>query len=376
MLLGVDLSMLDELSSLNPVYRYDGIEVEPFDFFANRCKTKMTRIRLWHNPYDDNARPYGGGTNDFNCFLRLAKKANAFGMSVLLDFHYSDFWVDPGRQKLPKAWANLSYAQLIDTIYGYTKSVLEEAKANDIDIGAIQVGNEITNGMLHPFGDVWKEFDPALGGGFEGHVALLSSAIRACREIYPSAKIVIHLEHSGSPEIQIPYIERIVSMCLDFDVIGESYYPYWHGGFDCFENNITQLIERFGKEVWVVEMGYEYMTSKVPGHHCELHDPDNPDFQVGNIHGRIPFEGSKEGQANYLKTFLALCKRIGIGLVCYWEPCWIQMEVGWAKEAGQIYCGLVPSKAYNDWSNECLFDEDGNANPAVDVFTQDYVDSI
>ena len=97
----------------------------------------------------------------------------------------------------------------------------------------------------------------------------------------------------------------------------------------------------------------------------------------GNINGRIPFLGNKEGQALYLKKFLEICKKNDVEMVFYWEPAWILMPGnGWAKEAGQIYCGLEPTTAYNDWANETLFDFNGDANPAIDVFTQQYVDSI
>ena len=107
MKLGVDLSIMDELEKLNPVYKYQGKEIEPFHFFASHSGISVVRIRLWNRPYDDNGNPYGGGTNDLDCFIRLAKKAQKEGMKVMLDFHYSDFWADPSRQLLPKDWKEL-----------------------------------------------------------------------------------------------------------------------------------------------------------------------------------------------------------------------------------------------------------------------------
>ena len=104
MKLGVDLSILDELLPLGARYFYQGKPVEPFSFFAKHSGISMVRLRLWHHPYDENGYGYGGGGNDLECFLRLAKKAKEAGMAIMLDFHYSDFWVDPGKQNPPKAW--------------------------------------------------------------------------------------------------------------------------------------------------------------------------------------------------------------------------------------------------------------------------------
>ena len=376
MRLGVDLSIMDEQASNHPVFYYEGKPIEPFSFFAKHSGISLVRLRLWHDPFDEEGNPYGGGTNDLACFLRLAKKAQENGMGILLDFHYSDFWVDPSRQLLPKAWAKLSFSELVKAVYDYTKETLLRISSESIDLAAIQVGNEISNGMLHPFGDVWKTYSPEHGGGFEGHAMLLKAGLQACKEVFPNAKRLIHLEHSGSFDMQDTYFGEMVKHGVDFDAIGESYYPYWHGGFPCFEDNVTKLMAKYRKPIWVVEMGYEFMKSKIEGHHSGFDEGAEEDFIVGNINGRVPFEGSKRGQADYLKSFLGLCKRIGVEMVCYWEPCWTDMSVGWAKDAGQRYVGLVPTKASNDWANECLFDEENNANPAVDVFTQSFVDKL
>ena len=377
MKLGVDLSILDELNQLHPSFKYQGQEVEPFSFFANHSHIDMVRLRLWHNPYDEEGNPYGGGTNDLACFLRLAEKAKENGMQVLLDFHYSDFWVDPSRQKLPKAWVNKTYQEVVDLVGEYTREVLIEAKKRDIPIGAVQIGNEITHGMLFPFGELSREFHEKEGGGFEGLATLLQAGCQAVKEIYPEAKRIIHVEHAASKDLQEWFFGNLLKYPVDFEVIGESYYPYWHGPFRDFKDNISNLTAKYGKEIWVMEMGYEYAESRVEGHHSEFNEKDDPDFAVGNINGKVPFPLTKEGQAGYLKTLLGICKELGIGRVFYWEPAWVLLpNQGWALDAGQIYCGLTPTPGQNDWANETLFDFDGNANPGIDVFTQDYVDSL
>ena len=104
MILGVDLSIQDELDKLNPKYLYKGELIEPFNFFSKHSGVSIVRIRLWNHPYDEEGNPFGGGTNDINCFIRLAKRAKEQGMKVVIDYHYSDFYVDPSRQTLPKEW--------------------------------------------------------------------------------------------------------------------------------------------------------------------------------------------------------------------------------------------------------------------------------
>ncbi|MCR5491231.1 MAG: arabinogalactan endo-1,4-beta-galactosidase [Bacilli bacterium] len=377
MKLGVDISVADELQHLNPKYIYKGKEVEPFDFFGHHSKIAVTRIRLWHNPYDDNGNRFGGGTNDLPAFIRMAKKAQENGMGVMLDFHYSDFYVDPSRQRVPRAWEGLSsYAEVVKAMYEYTLNTLKTIKENGIDLVAIQVGNEISHGMLWPYGDQEKQFNEKDGGGFRGLCGLLKAGIKACNEVFPNAKTVIHLEHSGSFDMQQWYFDNILAEGVEFDVIGESYYPYWHGPFAMFEDCVTRLKKKYGKEIWVVELGYQYEPTKNPNY-SEVTDAKEGDFIIGNVNGRIPFEQSKQGQADYVGMMLQICKRIGVGMVFYWEPTWIYVPGnGWADDAGQIYCGLTPMPADNAWVTETFFDRQGEANPVVDVFTQDYVDSI
>ena len=377
MKLGVDLSIMDELNKLGPKFYYEGKEIEPFHFFAEHSNISVVRLRLWNDPYDDKGNPYGGGTNDLTSFLRMAKKAQEEGMMVMLDFHYSDFWVDPHRQKLPKAWENLkNYDEAKETLYRFTLDTLKTIKENGIDLYAIQVGNEITHGMVWPYGETEREFDPINGGGFIGHCGLLKEGIRACKEVFPKAKTILHLEHSGSYDMQDWYFSKILEQNVEFDVIGESYYPYWHGPFPLFEDCISRLKEKYQKEIWILELGYQFMPTVDPDY-SEVTDAKEGDFIVGNVNGRIPFEQSKQGQANYIAMMLKICKNLGIGLICYWEPTWMHKPaIPWADLPGQAYCDLIPEPAGNSWDVETFFDYDGNANPVIDIFTQQFVDNI
>ena len=315
MKLGVDLSVQDELDKLNPKYSYLGKEVEPFHFFANHCKIGVARFRLWNNPYDENGNPYGGGTNDLATFLRLAKRAQKEGMQIVLDFHYSDFWVDPSRQTCPKAWKGKNFPEVVDALYQYTLDTLKVIRDNNIDLLAVQVGNEITHGLVWPYGDNEKEFDPQNGGGFKGLGMLLKAGIKAVNEIYPKAKTILHLEHSGSYDMQDWYFSHIINEGVKFDVIGESYYPYWHGPFNMFKDCISRLKEKFKKEIWVVELGYEYIPQDENHDFSEVTDAKEGDFIIGNVNGRIPFPQTKDGQADYLALMLKICKEFGIEIV-------------------------------------------------------------
>ena len=376
MKLGVDLSMQEELNEYDPHYYYQGKEVDPYLFFGKQCHIDSLRLRLWHHPFDEEGNPYGGGSNDLERFLIQAKKGQQAGMKILLDFHFSDFFVDPSRQKLPKAWANATYDELATLLDDYVRKTLTRIKNEGIKLHAIQIGNETTSGFLHPFGNVNNPHIPNKGGGFAGFARFFKIAHRACKDIYPEALTLVHLEHPGSYGLQEWWLDNVLKEGIDFDVIGESYYPYWHGNLKEFEASILKLEEKYHKPIWIVEMGYEWAVSKLEGHHSDF-PTDTEEFLEGNIDGRVPFHLSKQGQADYLKHFLALCKRIGIERVYYWEPTWIELpNQGWAKPAGMAYCGLEPGPAGNDWANETLFDYEGHANPAVEIFNQDFADKL
>lgn len=377
MKLGVDLSIMEELYDFNPHYFYEGKEIEVFSFFANHSKISTVRLRVWVDPFDIEGKPYGGGTCDLITILRLAKKARDNGMSVLIDFHYSDFWVDPSRQICPKAWQGKTFQQVKRALYSYTKKVLTTLKKENVDVIGVQVGNEITNGMTYPYGQIEKEYHPETGGGFKGHAYLLKSGIKAVREIFPEAKVVIHLEHSGSNDMQDWYYSKCVELGVDFDVMGESYYPYWHGPIVDFIDNITKLKNKFHKEIWVVEIGYEFSRSHLLEDETIRGKEELDKEVICDINEKVPSPFSKEGQAKYMATMLEVCKKLGIEMVYYWEPTWIYCEGdSWAKPAGEAYCGLVPGAPVNSWANSTLFDFDGNANPAIDVFTQDFIDKL
>ncbi len=377
MKLGVDLSSLDELEKLGPVFTYKGEKVDPYEFFSYHSGIKTVRLRVWVDPYDEEGNSYGGGGNDLEATIRMALKAKAAGMNTLIDFHYSDFYTDPSRQILPKPWRGKKYKEVLLELSNYTKKTLLALKEHEIDVMGVQIGNEVTHGMMFPFGEVGREYSEENGGGFRGQAEILKTARDAVKEIYPNAKVILHLEHSGYLDIQEWFLSNIQKYFFDFDVLGESYYPYWHAGLPHFKDTMTKIKEKFRKEIWIVEIGYEYIES-YPDYKKDLPDVPESEFVVGDVNGRIPFPKTKQGQADYIKKLLEVCVEIGAEYAFYWEPCWIYMpHNGWATHAGERYCGYeTEGDTVNVWAAYTFFDLEGQANPVVDVFTQDFVDSI
>ena len=362
--LGVDLSTYEHLAAFDPHYYYRGEEVEPLSFFHDHNGVTLLRLRVWLHPSSVEGIPYGAGNNDLACFLRLARLGMKKGYKILLNFHYSDFWVDPSKQTLPKAWRDYNFEQLVEAVYSYTKETLLTCRAYGIELHGIQIGNEITHGILWPFGALYNERVEGKGGGWHCLAELLKAGSKAAKEVYPEAKRVIHLEHSGSKDMQEEFFSHLVAEGLDFDVIGESYYPYWHGTFEELEENIVNLQRLFHKPVWIVEAGYAYSTEQKAG--GGLEDTIDANFEATH---NLPFPLTKEGQKGYVERLIALSKKLGVEEIYYWEPCWLtRPHCGWAERAGQEYLGVHGDPDANEWATETLFDESGEANPALDSY--------
>lgn len=159
---GADISMLAEVEKSGGRYfDQNGKQVDPIKHLKDKG-VNYVRVRLWHNPYDSQGRAYNGGTNDLNTAIGLSKRAKAQNMKVLLDFHYSDFWTDPGKQFKPKAWASLSQSDLEKAVSNYTSDVLKAMKAQNALPNMVQIGNELNSGMLWPNGKSWGKVEASL----------------------------------------------------------------------------------------------------------------------------------------------------------------------------------------------------------------------
>lgn len=158
---GADVSILADMEKSGASYYENGVKKDALQILKNNG-VNYVRLRLWQNPYDEQGNSYGAGTNDLKTTIALSRRAKNLGLKVLLDFHYSDFWVDPGKQNVPKAWKEYNFEQLDTALYDYTKSVLTEMKNNGVYPDMIQIGNELNSGMLWPDGKSWGKVEESL----------------------------------------------------------------------------------------------------------------------------------------------------------------------------------------------------------------------
>ena len=363
MILGIDASTyLEELE--HGAKFYDGdIEIDPLDAFVANGVDYM-RIRLWNDPKSPDGDPYLAGNCDINHYVRFAELAKSKGYKILLDFHYSDFLADPGKQFIPKAWAWYNIDEMCDAVYSFTKECLEIALREGVSPDMIQVGNEITNGILWPMGKLEIDGKRCNYGNF---CRLIKAGCAACREVVPGAKLVLHLERSNDKTVYQEFFAEMEKAEVDYDIIGASYYPYWHGTpKELFEN--LNACRHFGKEIMVTELGYGFTDKAYTllGEEKRL-VIDAERANVPGVTDRYPL--TPEGQAEYIRDFLALARENDIGGVFYWEPLWIPGEgICWASEAGQAYIQEEGKSTANEWANQCLFDYNGRKLPAFDEF--------
>ena len=365
MFLGIDISTYFEEKEINAKYYIDGREVDPIKIFVNQGVSYM-RIRVWNHPYDEEGHPYLAGTNDTKEFIRLGTLAKKYGMRIILDFHYSDFWADPGKQYAPKEWKDLSFEEVVDKVYEFSKEVLLLAKEKDLPIDYVQVGNEITNGMIWPFGQLDGSVSPRRG--YENLFKLLESGVKAVRD-FSQAKVIIHLERSYDQVIYNEFFSHMVKYGLDYDVIGMSYYPYWHGTTVQLFANIKMLKEKFHKDVMIVETGYGFTAEDYikEGSHAQLVFTDG---EKDYLNQKMEYPMTKDGQRKFVKDLLEKAQTAGVVGVCYWEPLWLPGEgICWASKYVLPYIHQEDAKSLrNEWANQCLYDYEGNALPALSEF--------
>lgn len=269
---GGDISLLPAYEEAGAVYLdYNGqpIDGSALDFFASQGWDIM-RIRLFVNPAN-----YNGPDKDPNAcqsldyIIPICKRIKAAGLPLMLDFHYSDTWADPAKQWTPTDWVGLDDQQLYQKIYDYTRETLETLAAEGVTPDFIQTGNEISYGMLWgawnaPASSLKKCFINS-NANWERFTTLLKQAGKACREVCPSAKIVLHTERVSNIPVQDNFYTRMKDAQVDYDIIGLSYYPYFHGPLSNLDNAVNSLEEKFpDKDIMVVETGYPYKW-EVPG---------------------------------------------------------------------------------------------------------------
>ena len=336
--LGGDVSLLPSYEAQGTVYKdYGGQEVSLLPFLKGQG-WNMIRVRLFVDPQHAPAEHKGEGVcQDLDYVIGLCRQVKEAGMQVMLDFHYSDTWADPGKQFTPKRWEGCDAKSLADSVYDYTRRSLQAMERAGVAPEMIQVGNEITNGMLWPIG----KLDPSGSEGFDILCSLLKAGCKACREVCPKSQIIIHTEKAGDWDITRNYYCQLRERRVDYDIIGLSYYPMWHGTIPNLGKNLDNLSRLFpDKPVMIVETAAYYSHEK---------DPWAKPEQYGEF-----YPISVEGQTQFTRELVGelVSHRNVIGL--FW---WFPEENAFGNQVTK------------GWLNRGLFDNrTGQALPALREF--------
>lgn len=341
---GGDISLLPEYEAAGAKYKTnDGTEIPDLLPWLREQGMNAMRVRLFVNPADHKAKyPSEYDPNacqDLEYITPLCQDIVDNGFDLMLDFHYSDTWADPAKQWIPESWRGLSDEQLYEKIYDYTKETLLSLKEAGVTPSFIQPGNEISYGMLWGMED---DSSSSLKKTFMGSDAnwnrlgqLLSQAIKACREVCPDAKIVLHTERVAQPDVLKNFYDRMAGLDVDYDIIGLSYYPYFHGDMSVLDTALSMLQNNFpGKNIMIVETGYSYKW-EVPG--------TTYDFSK-------KWTYSEAGQNAYAKDLVSTLEKYENADGLFW----------WWMEYNAFGTSL------SGWYNAPLFNSlDGRATPAL-----------
>lgn len=362
-MIGADVSSLPEVERCGGKFYDHGVQRDALEILRD-YGVNTVRLRLWNDPYSPEGRPYGAGSCDLEYVTALARRVKAMGFSWLLDFQYSDFWADPGKQTVPKAWRGLDLEGLVRAVGEYTGAVLRSLRDAGAAPDMAAVGNELSLGLLWPYG---KYPD------FAAMTRLVSAGVEAVRAFDPALPVMVHLDNGGSNALYREWFDGYLAHGgADFDCIGLSYYPFWHGPLSGLRDNLRDIGARYGKPLIVAEtsMGYtmeDYRRyEKLPPE--QLKGMATRPALVEKIEHPMTPEGQRAFLRELIDILRAEPKAAGY---CWWEPCWIPVPgSGWATEEGWTYVG-ERGPGGNEWANQALFDYEGNALPALEELRRD-----
>ena len=241
---GADISWLQSQEAHGTVFSDGGVEGDALAILRDNGFNYI-RLRIFVNPRSELGYSQRDGYCDLEHTLEMARRIKEAGMYFLLDFHYSDNWADPQKQIMPQAWQTYSYEEVCEAVYEHTREVLQALEAQNTTPDMVQVGNEVSNGMLWPYGSVRHSF--------EGLCGLLREGVRAVREYAPEAEVMIHVALGGQAEESQRFFDAMADYGVEYDIIGQSYYPEWHSTLEELEANARALVERYAKPLIVVE---------------------------------------------------------------------------------------------------------------------------
>ena len=380
-MLGVDISSVLSLEDSGVVFRdWNGNPADPFELFA-QGGANYVRVRIWNDPwYNDNGtlRGFGGGNNDVARAIEIGRRATDAGMQLLVNFHYSDFWADPGKQMAPRAWEGMTVEQKADALYQFTYEAITAMLEAGIDIGMVQIGNETNNGMAGVTG--WSNKLPLFSAGSRAIIDAERNFRVSMGESNPPRDILIAV-HKTDPMNRSLFInaaQQLANAGIEYDVFGISFYHFWHGDLDNLLALMNSIARGFGVYVAVFETSYPFTAEDTDGH-------SNSWSGYGEV---VDYPISVQGQAHAIRDVVAAVAAVdnGMGIGTFlWEPAWITVGhdgadanrplwqthgSGWASSWASAY-DPYDAGAYwggSSWDNQAFFDHLGNPLPSLNLF--------
>lgn len=363
---GVDISSIVSLEQSGVKFYSNSGKKQDIMKTLRQSGVNYVRVRVWNNPYDRKGNGYGGGNSDLKKVIEIGKRATANGMKVLVDFHYSDFWADPAKQQVPKAWKSLNFEEKKQALYSYTKKSLKTLIDQGVNVGMVQIGNE-TNGAFVGEKD-WTKIS-----------SLFNEGSRAVRSFNQHILVALHFTN---PETEGRY--RNIALTLkenkvDYDVFASSYYPFWHGTLSNLTAVLKDVANISGKKVMVAETSYAYTASDGDGHE------NTAPKKSGQT---LSYPITVQGQAHSVRDVIQAVSDVGtpgIG-VFYWEPAWLPVGKpghlkqnkmkwekygsGWASSYAKEYDPEDAGKWFGGSAvdNQALFDFSGHPLSSLNVF--------
>ena len=361
-IMGMDASAVPSLEASGvKYYDHDGNEKDVYQILSENG-INYIRVRIWNDPFDKDGNGYGGGNCDIENAVAIGKRATKYGMKLLVNFHYSDFWADPAKQQAPKAWKYMNVTQKSEALYEYTKECLQKLLDAGVDIGMVQIGNETTGQMCGE--SKWDKIS-----------TLMSAGSKAVRELCPDALVAIHFTNPEKITNYESYSANLNYYGVDYDVFASSYYPAWHGTVENLTEVLNKVANQYGKKTMIIETAY-------------VNTLDDTDFYAnGGTDGIKMYPFTEQGQANHIRDLAdaAVNKMNNCIGICYWEGTWISVGgesweensaiwekygSGWASSYAGEYDPDDAGLWYGGCSvdNQAFFDENGKARESLKVF--------
>ncbi|WP_053070513.1 glycosyl hydrolase 53 family protein [Alkalihalobacillus pseudalcaliphilus] len=371
---GVDISSIVALENSGVTFYNEAGEEQDIFQTLSEAGVNYIRARIWNDPFDLDGNGYGGGNNDLETAIEIGQRATEHGMSLLVNFHYSDFWADPAKQDPPKAWEQLDFNEKKTAVYHFTKDSLVALRDEGIHVGMVQVGNETTGAFIgeHDWGRM---------------STLFNEGSQAVRDVDPSILVALHFTNPETAGRYETIARTLAEHHVDYDVFASSYYPFWHGTLENLTHVLSEVATTYDKEVLVVETSYTYTEADGDGH------ANTAPQETGQV---LNYPITVQGQANAIRDVIEAIANIGekgIGIF-YWEPAWLpvgppeQLEQnkqlwerfgsGWASSYASSYDPEDAGAWYGGSAvdNQALFDFNGYPLSSLQVFNYVYTGAV